>query len=726
MEDAAYRLLFELSPRPMVLSDRDSGRVITASRGAAALFGYTVAEMLALTTAQLRDANGRACAKDGSALAVELSASPIELGGAAYVLTFVFDIRPLAELEKRFRLMVESSTDGILLTDPLGRVTYASPGAQRLLGVESGELVGKPAMLRVHPEDARKLKRPSPGETVVNLHRSIHGDGQFRWFESYTTNLAHEASVGANVTNFRDITERHEADERLRRSEANFRTLIERLPTATLVYRAGSFVYVNPAAAAMLGWERTADVIARAAIEFVHPDDREMIRHSMAQSATSGASGTIEIRMLRRDGRAVTVEAKSVLLDYDGEASHVVLANDVTERRELFARMAVADRMLSVGTLAAGVAHEINNPLAYVSANLQILATELPKLLYGEGEPRFSREDLESVLADAQEGAQRVSAIVRDLRALARSDDDANTPVDVLHVLASSIKMTHNEIRHRARVVQAYAEVPPVVANASRLGQVFLNLLVNAAQAIEDGHAEANEIRVRVHADEARVYVEIEDTGVGIPATVLPRIFDPFFTTKPAGVGIGLGLSICDRILESFGGSISVTSKLGFGSTFRVALPIAARAPFAVAEEYAVPTQSRSRILMIDDEAAVGRSIRLLLAPDHDVVNVMRALDGLAHLEAGEHFDMILCDVMMPEMSGIELYEQLERRFPVYLQRIVFMTGGAFTSQARDALEQLGAPRLEKPFSEAALRRAIAIVCPPQDVDTTAEIDATR
>jgi PAS domain S-box-containing protein len=704
----------------MVLSDPESGRLIAASRGAAILFGYTLEEMLALTAAQLRDANGRACTKDGLVLAIELTPTTIELDGKPYVFTFVYDIRPLAELEKRFRLMVESSTDGILLTDQLGRITYLSPGAERLLGVEPGELLGSAALPRIHPEDARVIKRPDPGETVVNLHRSIHKDGRFRWFEAYTTNLAHEVTIGAHVTNFRDVTERHEADEKLRRSEANFRTLIERLPTATLVHRAGSFVYVNPAAVAMLGWDRPSDLIGRSAIEFVHPDDQDSIRQAMAQTTTSGASGSIEVRMIRRDGRTVIVEGKSVLLDYDGEPTHVVLANDVTERRELFARMAVADRMLSVGTLAAGVAHEINNPLAYVAANLQILASELPKMLYGEGETRFSREDLESVLNDAQEGAQRVSAIVRDLRALARSEDNANTPVDVLHVLASSIKMTHNEIRHRARIVQSYAEVPPVIANASRLGQVFLNLLVNAAHAIEDGHAEANEVRIRVRADDARVYVEIEDTGVGIPASVLPRIFDPFFTTKPAGVGVGLGLSICDRIVEAFGGTIAVTSRLGFGSTFRVALPIASKVSLAVAEEHPVPSQPRSRILMIDDEPAVGRSIRLLLAPDHEVINVTRALDGLARLDSGEHFDLILCDVMMPEMSGIELYEQLESRYPTYLQRIVFMTGGAFTSQARDALEQLGAPRLEKPFSEAALRRAIAVVSPPDDVAPTA------
>jgi PAS domain S-box-containing protein len=658
----------------------------------------------------LRDGSGRPRHKDGRPLDIELMVSDIEIGNRACTLTFVYDVRPYAALERRFRRMVENSADGITITDQNGRVQYVSPGGARILGFDADDRIGHNSTSTVHPEDLRTAVWPEPGKTVLNTTRSLHKDGKWRWIEAYTTNLTNDPSIGAYVSNFRDVTERHEASERLRRSEANFRTLIERLPTATFVHRGGAYVYVNPAAASMLGWDRPSDLIGRSQMEFIPPEDQAVVFQAIGQTVTTGASAMVEARMMRRDGSMITVEGKAVLLDFDGEPTHVVLANDVTERRALFTRMAVADRMLSVGTLAAGVAHEINNPLAYISANLQILAGELPKLLYGDGPVRFSAAELESVLADAREGAARVSAIVRDLRALARPEDNTTGSVDVLQVLAQSIKMTHNELRHRARLTQSYAEVPPVRADASRLGQVFLNLLVNAAHAIEDGHVEANEIRVRVHADAERVYVEIEDTGVGIPASVLPRIFDPFFTTKPAGVGIGLGLSICDRIIEAFGGSITVTSKLGFGSTFRVALPIAAQLPLGLVEHQELPPLVRSRILMIDDEAAVGRSIRLLLAPDHEVVNVTRALDGLAHLEAGQAFDMILCDVMMPEMSGIELFAQLQARFPTYTQRTVFMTGGAFTSQAREALESLGAPRLEKPFTEAQLRKMIAQV----------------
>ncbi len=694
----------------MVVSDRDTGTVIAANASAARAFGYTQAEMLALAYSDLRDADQNPRAKDGSMLEVELVSTPVALEGRACLLSFVYDVRPNEALARRFAHMLEHSTEGLSMTDPVGVTRYMSPGGERILGMKPGEAIGSKGMGRIHPDDLRNLERPAHGKTAVNVQRTMHKDGKWRWIESVTTNLRDDPAVRGYVANFRDVTERVESSERLRRSESNFRTLIERLPVATLVHRAGTYVYVNPAAVAMLGWDRPEDLIGHGSLEFVVPEDQEVLRSSMAETVKTGASAPVEARMIRRDGTVVTVEGKAVLLDYDGEPTHVVLANDITERRALFTRMAVADRMLSVGTLAAGVAHEINNPLAYISANLQILASELPKILYGEGTPRFAHDELESVLADAQEGAHRVSAIVRDMRTLARPEDSAIGAVDVINVLTSSIKMTHNEIRHRARIVQAYAEVPNVMANASRLGQVFLNLLVNAAHAIEDGHVEANEVGVRVSADETRVYIEISDTGSGIPASVLPRIFDPFFTTKPAGVGVGLGLSICDRIIESFGGSITVTSRLGFGSTFRVALPIAKQPLREAVLEPLPPAQPRSRILMIDDEAAVGRAIRLLLAPDHEVVNVTRALEGLAKLESGEAFDLILCDVMMPEMSGIELYGELKARFPAYTQRVVFMTGGAFTSQARQALEELGVPRLEKPFTEGALRQAIAQV----------------
>jgi signal transduction histidine kinase len=219
------------------------------------------------------------------------------------------------------------------------------------------------------------------------------------------------------------------------------------------------------------------------------------------------------------------------------------------------------------------VAHEINNPLAYVVAALQFLERELEEL--GGGLPRERVEDARRALADAREGARRVTDVVRGLKTFSRSDEERVGPVDVHPVLESSINLAWNELKHRARLVRDLGETPPVAANESRLGQVFLNLLINAAQAIPEGRVDVNEIRVRTRTDAAgRAVVEVSDTGQGIAPDVARHVFDPFFTTKPIGQGTGLGLDIVRRLVRHNEGDIDVESRPG-RTEFRVSLPIA-------------------------------------------------------------------------------------------------------------------------------------------------------
>jgi CheY-like chemotaxis protein/anti-sigma regulatory factor (Ser/Thr protein kinase) len=366
--------------------------------------------------------------------------------------------------------------------------------------------------------------------------------------------------------------------------------------------------------------------------------------------------------------------------------------------------------MLSIGTLAAGVAHEINNPLAYIATNLELLAAELPNLRLTNSS-RLTDVMLQRLVSDAREGVGRVNAIVRDLRSLSRPEEQKHGPVDVTAVLTSSLKMANNEIRHRARVFQDYEpDLPPVEGDPSKLGQVVINLLLNAAQAIVDGDADQNEIRIRATTtdDGRRVKIDIGDAGTGIPSAIIGRIFDPFFTTKEPGSGTGLGLAISHQIVRSMGGDITVDSKAGVGSTFSLVLPVAdGETREQARERRSVPRFTR-RVLIVDDEAAVGRSLQMLLAPETDVVAVLSADDALAQLDAGDSFDAILCDLMMPHNSGMQLYEQITLSRPEYLSRIIFMTGGAFTPQARAFLAKLDRPHLEKPFSEQELRDAIA------------------
>jgi CheY-like chemotaxis protein/two-component sensor histidine kinase len=324
------------------------------------------------------------------------------------------------------------------------------------------------------------------------------------------------------------------------------------------------------------------------------------------------------------------------------------------------------------------------------------------------------RQDSELVeaLRDARDGADRVRIIVRDLKTFSRAQEDLRTCVDVQRVLESSLRMAWNEVRHRARLVKQYTPVPAVEANESRLGQVFLNLIVNAAQAIGEGHADKNEIRLRTRSDAlGRVIVEVEDTGPGIGPEVMRRLFTPFFTTKQPGVGTGLGLSICHRIVTGLGGEIVVDSEIGRGTMFRIVLPAASNV--AVSEESTPPPVSRvaarrGRVLIVDDDPIVGSAVRRIVGSEHDVVTLTSAQEALARISAGERFDVVVCDLMMPVMTGVEFYEELSIKSPEHARRIVFLTGGAFTAKTRQFLDQVPNPRLDKPFEAQDLRALVS------------------
>jgi signal transduction histidine kinase/CheY-like chemotaxis protein len=452
---------------------------------------------------------------------------------------------------------------------------------------------------------------------------------------------------------------------------------------------------------------------------------------------------------------------------------------EIAAQRQAEHALRQADRMASLGTLAAGVAHEINTPLTYVVTNLALMAERMAPAAPGAPAEAATRTALEAraaeaeetlalarsgldaladltrglpdelrhtfgngltttlyalgmveqqlaalakearatgpldeLLQQAREGAERVRTIVRDLKTFSHPDDDAPKPVDLHRVVRSSINLASVEIRERASLRTEFGAVPYVMGSEARLGQVFINLLVNAAQAIPEGGATRHEIRVTTRTDPAgRAVVDVSDTGSGIAPDLLGRLFDPFFTTKPVGVGTGLGLSICHGIVTGLGGELSVESEVGRGSTFRVTLPPAPASTVAAmpAAGPAAPAAPRPKerignILVVDDDALVGDVIRVSLAAEHDVVVVTAASEVLQRIATGERFDLILCDLMMPVMTGMDLHAELERVDPGQASRMVFLTGGAFTPRAREFLSRVTNPKLEKPFDPQALR----------------------
>ena len=388
-----------------------------------------------------------------------------------------------------------------------------------------------------------------------------------------------------------------------------------------------------------------------------------------------------------------------------------------------FVASLAADRMAALGTLAAGAAHEINNPLTYLLMNVEHVLRKL-RAVQAQGGSSASMDDpspltgeagrdlvtsLVGSLEQAVDGGERVRHVVRNLMTFARGDVEERRLLDVRAILESAVQMAWHDLRHRARVVRAMKEVPLVRANGARLGQVFASLLVNAAQAIPEGDASHHEVRVSTFVDESGdVIVEICDSGCGVRSEDLPRVFDPFFTTKPGRLGLGLSISLGS--VECLGGRITVESGPGKGSTFQVRLPA------AKASRGTVPSppssgpsraRARARVLVIDNEPLVGAAVARVLGGESDVVVETSAESAFELIAAGEQFDVILCDLMMQTMSGMDFYAAVLRATPDAAGKIVFLSGGVFTPHAKAFLRSVSARCLEKPVDTAELRALV-------------------
>jgi PAS domain S-box-containing protein len=325
-------------------------------------------------------------------------------------------------------------------------------------------------------------------------------------------------------------------------------------------------VFVNDAAAQILDYQVEELVGHPTSIAFA-PEERGLLSRLCERSRNGEAVGNlVETVGLRKTGERVPIEAAFSVVPLAGEPAIVVFLRDIRERKQIQTRLAFADRMATLGMLAAGVAHEINNPLAYATLGVEGLARQLEKLHLDP-----SSESAES-LASAREGLARVATIVRDLLSLSNPASEQRWPVDVESVLESAVNIAMHTLRGRTRLVRRYDDVPPLKTDPARLGQVLLNLLFNAAQSFQGRDERANEISLEIAAPEPlHVAITIGDNGSGIPTQDLHRIFEPFYTTKPAGTG--LGLAICQNLVTSLGGRLEVESVVGRGSRFTVRLP---------------------------------------------------------------------------------------------------------------------------------------------------------
>jgi PAS domain S-box-containing protein len=601
---------------------------------------------------------------------------------------------------------VEQAADPIELTDSEARLLYANGAWEQTFGYVAndvmGQTVGKLFRDPVAPVHDRAfyqftLASIAEGRAWSGALACRARDGSRVFCEPMVSQFdAPELGFRGNIAVRRNLTQRAERDAALANAHHEFRAVLTAVPEAVAVVRDGRLYFVNAGFLALVGRSEQA-VIGLTYSELIYQDDRAafLAKHERA---------VVCARFVREDGSVRFAEISTAgELSFEGKPAMIVLARDITEQRIAQEQLTRAERLSALGALAAGVAHEINNPLSYVLLNLRCL----------EDNSQLS-ERAHLALLNALDGATRIQQIAQELRGYCGTDAPGKPePVDVTKAASSAINIAQNQIRHRAKLERSLEEDLHVIAREGQLVQVLVNLLINAAQAIPESDGKRHVISVRSRGmSENSVQIEITDSGVGIAPDVLPHVFEPFSTTKRRGEGSGLGLAISKRIVDELGGQISIYSELGKGCRVRIELPRSHRD--AITAKYLRPIGDEEhdfhapklRLLVIDDEVAIAMTLQDILL-DYAVTVAVSARDALELFRSGRSFDAILCDLMMPDVTGPELYRAACRERPELANRFIFMTGGAFTEHARDFLEHTSCQTLSKPFTVANVYRVV-------------------
>ena len=625
---------------------------------------------------------------------------------------------PAALAVGQLQALLDATPAMVFLADVEGRVLAANQAFADMVGGAVTEVVGR-LESELTLDSPVMQRRRSVALQAMRERRAIHFEDEVegRVFVHVAQPVLTGEEVLGLAVHVQDVTEDRQQQ----------RTLHEQ---AQLVDAVTDAVVSTDATFLIRGWNRGAEALYGFSAEEARGEQvSELLNtHFLPPQSLESATEAFltkgvwqgEVTQQARDGQTLSIlSSVTALYDRQGVVCGAVAVNrDIGERKRVEAQLAQADRLASLGTLAASVAHEINNPLTYALHGMEELHRDLTSAA-GEGSPP-SEASLRR-LDDVLEGLEQVRGVLGDLRSFARSSRSDGEPVRIEAVLDGAVKLVANELRFRARVQRDYAVTPPVVGERSRLLQVFVNLIINAAHAMDEGSFATNALLLQTRRVDQRVEVLLRDTGCGMSEETLERVFDPFYSTKAPRRGSGLGLSICRSILTDLGGELALESLLGEGTTVRVSLPlcadVTAKVPaVSVMEHGALESGSfpahaadlaKPRVLIIDDEPRVAKTCAEMLGAAYHTVCIDSAPAALALLADDQDFSLLICDLMMPKMSGIEFHEQLGTSPAASLvERLLFVTGGAFTPAAQAFLKRSQRPFLEKPFRARELRAA--------------------
>ncbi len=550
--------------------------------------------------------------KNGRTIICSWSNTPLieKNGHIIGALSMVQDITAAKRSEDLYKTLAERSLVGVFIVQD-GKFRFINESGSSYTGYSTGDILGRNADNLIHPDDkamcsvmAREML--SDARTEAYEYRIINKDGQVRWLSQKVTPIIYNdrrAILGYSL----DVTNLKESLTRLKEIRALESSIMSAIPHVVVGIQGDHILFVNEAAESIFGW-KPEELIGRTLDVFCQ--DGNECRDLTGQLQAEAAHGTsarreTEIHCRHRDGRNIVCKVTSCRTGESAGGKIVAIFEDVTAKKMSQIQLLQAEKMASIGKLAAGVAHEINNPTAFVSSNLRTLSEYVNDMItmrkaHGEliqrlhvmnSEGRLPEnivkeirqveeiksrlkidliiEDVVALIAESREGTERISRIVQDLKNFAHPGEEKETSFNVNENVESTLNIVWNELKYKAVVHKDYGDIPRILGYPQQLNQVFMNLLVNAAQAIKD----KGEIRISTKSDGGYIEIGISDTGVGIPPENLPKLFDPFFTTKEVGKGTGLGLHVAYSIIEKHNGSIDVQSTVGAGTTFTVRIP---------------------------------------------------------------------------------------------------------------------------------------------------------
>jgi len=545
------------------------------------------------------------------------------------------------------------------------------------------------------------MARAAAGERLSFEWHSKRKDGSLFWIEVFVKRV----TIGGQdrlLALAHDITDRKKAAEALRASEEQYHAMFNAsIDGLALCNAAGEIVYTNPALWRIYGYtEGEPSTLPPGGWR------RQSYGPGFLQSIAGEGSMCQEVSARRKDGTVLELEVHGVSMQYQGKPHVLTITRDITDKKRAAAELAKQressyqrEKMVALGSLLAGVAHELNNPLSVVVARAVLLEEQ-------------GDSTTQAAALKIRTAAERCARIVRTFLAMARQQRPERGPVAMNEVVPAALDITGYAISTSSITVQLdlAKDIPPILADADQLHQVLLNLLINAQQSLQDQPL-PRRIRVesRFDAGANTIRVKVADNGPGIPPHLRARIFEPFFTTKPTGVGTGVGLAVSLGIVEAHGGTLTVDCPVEGGAVFTVALPVAtAEHADADASPAWRPSPSKGTILVVDDEAEIREALaEILTGARHRVVTVSSGREALERM-AAEQYDAILTDIRMPDLDGRALYEEIERRWPGQVGRVVFVTGDTLASGLRKFVSESGRPVIEKPFLPSEVRRVVA------------------